>query len=71
MLDQIVEQIKQRHTPPTRADVAQLLSSIGAPSEKQTAKTEQVTALFDRTGYNPHNFQGHHVTTDLESFVEF
>lgn len=49
----------------TRADMAELLASIGKPGEKQEEKLAAVVAL------DKQNRQGHDLVTTIESFAEF
>lgn len=49
----------------SRADIGELLTSIGAPGEKQDEKIEAVKSL------NRSNRQGHGVYETLESYAEF
>lgn len=49
----------------TRADIIDLLTSIGAPGEKQDEKVEAVKSL------NRKNRQGYGIEQTLESYSEF
>lgn len=67
----IITRIKERGTPPTRQDVADVLASIGVPGENQAEKVAAVKQLFDETGHRNINFQGHSVYDDLGEYEAY
>lgn len=72
MLDEIAIRIEQRQSKiPTRADISDLLASVGDPGLEQDEKRLRIGELFTRLGANPHNSQGHSVLDDLESYEEY
>lgn len=70
-MEAILIRVKERGTPPTRQDVADVLRNFGDPGQNQPAKEAAVRRLYEVTGHQAHNFQGHPVTDILDSFQEW
>lgn len=70
-MQDIITRVKERGTPPTRADVAELLAHIGKPGENRIAKVEAVKQLFEGSGHQGNNSQGWHVADALASYEAY
>jgi hypothetical protein len=59
-----------KQTPPTMRDIADILTEIAPPGEKQEEKQTTIKRLFEEIGggVNP---QGHSTWDDLENYKEY
>lgn len=65
-MNEVFSRIVSNGTIPSRADIAELLASIGKPGEKREQKIEAVRQLFEEAGHHGRNFQGFHYLDDPE-----
>lgn len=70
-MDKKIAEVIDQGLPPTRADIAGILSIIGAPGKKREQKQAAIRKLYDESGHSAHNLQAIHVADALESYSEY
>lgn len=67
-MDEIIGKIIAEKRPITRADVAELLASVGEPGKKRGTKEKAVKKLYDQAGIRGQSFQNFAVWDSLEDY---
>lgn len=70
-MEEVLNKLINKDGPLTRADIAELLAAVAPSGEKRDEKVAAVIRLYDESGHQGTQFQGHHVSETLDGYLEY